>query len=300
MLPSPSHLKLLLERQQYEEFFNELLPHISDKLSTRKNVLSGWRIYIRFLEETGESLLNFQRVGVEYAQWLKAQDVAPATLNNRLTQVRKLYALLLTLELVQVNPFLGTVGERNPVDERREIYSSEEVQRLLAHADAQERLLILLATEAGLSGSEVRRLKFGDLLADGAELRIWRVRYRQDGFEPVQVVKCSEVLQDALGQWLKVQGAAPLFESLPEGFLFEVEGRALTDPELLSRLYSLCQRANVIYKPWRALRHVAGVQQLAAGTDKVAVQEQVGVRWVGPLAKRAGLVDGRKLRWKKR
>ncbi len=299
MLPAPSHLRLLLERQQYEEFFNELLPHVSDKLSTRKNVLSGWRVYARFLGETGESLLNFQQVGLEYVQWLKAQDVAPATLNNRLAQVRKLYALLLTLELVRNNPFLGTAGEHNPVDERREVYSSTEVQRLLAHADMQERLLVLLATEAGLSGSEVRRLKFGDLLADGAELRIWRVRYRQDGFEPVQVVECSAVLQDALAQWLKVHGATPLFESVPEDFLFEVEGRALTDPELLSRLYYLCQRANVIYRPWRALRHVAGVQKLAAGLDKTVVQRQVGVRWLGPLAKRAGLVDGRKVRWMK-
>ncbi|MFC3860399.1 hypothetical protein ACFOPQ_06430 [Deinococcus antarcticus] len=298
MLPSSLHLRLLLERQQYEDCFDELLPCISDKPSTRKNVISGWRIYLKFLEETGESLLNFNNVGEEYSRWLKAQGAAPATLNNRLVQVRKLYALLLRLELVKENPFLQTRGEHNAVDERREVYSPDEVNRLLAQADVEESLMVLLATDAGLSGSEVRHLKFVDVI-EGKQLRIWRVRYRQAGFEPVQYLDCSDVLQTALDRWLQVRGAAPLFQSVPEGFVFELDGRGLTSAQLLSRLYRLCQRVNVAYKPWRALQHVAGVRKLAAGVSKQDVQQQVGVQWLGPLAKKAGLQDGRKTRWKK-
>ena len=169
---------------------------------------------------------------------------------------------------------------------------------MLAQADVEESLMVLLATDAGLSGSEVRHLKFADVV-EGKQLRIWRVRYRQTGYEPVQYHDCSDILQAALDRWLQVRGAVPLFQSVPEGFLFELDGRGLTSAELLSRLYHLCQRANVAYKPWRALRHVAGVRKLAAGVSKQEVQQQVGVKWLGPLAKKAGLQDGRKTRWKK-
>lgn len=299
MSPHPHLLQRLLEQQRYEEAFETLLPMVSDKVTTRKNVLSGWRSYLQWLTETGESLTQFRQPEVDYLDWLKAQEAAPSTLNNRLVQVRKLYALLVERRVVERNPFVGKKMEYNPVEERRKVYSREEVDRLLAHADSQERLMVLLATEAGLSGGEVRYLKFRDILEDGQALQIWRVRYRQEEFSPVQVVRCSSVLQHALQQWMQMRGAAPLYGVIPEGHVFEKDGGNIFDHDLLFMLYQLCQRANVEYKPWRALKHVAGVQRLASGASRTELQKELGVQRLDPLAKKAGLEDGRKVRWRK-
>lgn len=297
---SPQHLQRLLEQGRYEEVFDQLLPEVSDKLSTRKNVLSGWRNYAYWLSEAGESLVNFEAPHIKYVDWLKAQGVAPATLNSRLSQIRRLYALLLDLHLVRENPFLVARGENNRVHERRAVYSSEEVQRLLAHADAEERLLVLLATEAGLSGTEVRRLKYSDVLEGGNYLQIWRVRYRKNEFPAVQLVDCSRDLQDALLKWFELSGSAPLFGSVPPGHLFQVEGSVLREDQLLAKLYQLCQKANVAYKPWRALKHVAGVERLRNLQGRRQVQQDLGVQRLEPLAKLAGAEDGRRARWRKR
>lgn len=293
------HLQRLLEQQRYEEVFEMLLPQVSEKLTTRKNVLSGWRNYLQWLLATGESLLNFTTPEQQYLEWLKAQDVAPATLNNRLVQVRKLYQLLLEQELVRSNPFEGKKGESNPVHERRQVYTKAEVRRLLAHANAEERLLILLGSEAGLSGGEVRFLKFCDLLDGGRQLRIRRVRYRQQGYDTEQLIECSPRLQDAFAQWMKHIGAAPLFEHVPTGFVFDVDGKSLCDHELLWKLHVLCQKAGVSYKPWRSLKHVSGVQKLQKGTDRQVIQQELGLQRLDPLLKLAGAEDGRKTRWRK-
>lgn len=297
--PDPHHLQHLLKQEQYEEAFETLLPLVSAKLTTRKNVLSGWRSYLHWLMESEESLLNFTTPEQQYPAWLRARDVAPATLNNRLVQVRKLYQFLLEMQLVTSNPFAGQKGEANPVHERRQVYTNAEIDRLLAHAAAEERLLILLGSEAGLSGGEVRFLKFSDLLEGGRQLRVQRIRYRQRQYPVEQVVECSPRLQDAFAQWLKVLGAAPLFECVPEGFVFDVDGKPLCDHELLWKLHTLCRKANVTYKPWRALRHASGVQNLQKGTDRQIIQQQLGLRRLDPLLKLAGAEDGRTLRWRK-
>lgn len=299
MSPSPQHLKRLLEQGRYEEVFEVLLPNVSDKLSTRKNVLSGWRSYATWLNETGESLLNFDRPEEHYVQWLKQAGASAATLNNRLTQVRRLYSFLLGAKLVEHNPFSAVKGENNIVHEHREVYTGKEVQQLLAHADDEERLLILLATEAGLSNGEVRRLKFSDVLEDGRRLQIWRVRYRQVNFSPLQFVECSAVLQTALSRWLHLNGASPLFETQPSGYLFQFEGKALRDDQLRAKVFALCKKANVAYKPWRALKHLAGIQRLQSQVKRQQVQQDIGIQRLDPLLKLAGVEDGRKTRWKK-
>lgn len=300
MPPDPRTLRRLLAQERYEEVFEILLPAVSDKLTTRKNVLSGWRNYLQWLMETGESLLHFDQPDQHYPLWLKAQAAAPATLNNRLVQVRKLYQLLLDLELVSFNPFLGSQGEKNPVHHRRVVYSAAEVQRLLIHANAEERLLILLATEAGLAGSEVRELNFEDVTGQAPQLHVRRIRYRQEGFKPEQDIPASPALQDALSQWLKMRGAAPLFQAIPSGFLFEENCQPLTDQQLLWKLRLLCQKANVTYKPWRALRHVSGIQRLKSKSSRESIQHDLGLQRLDPLLKLAGAEDGRRLRWKKK
>lgn len=298
MLPSPDLLQRLLNESRYEEAFDALLPAVSDKVSTRLNVLSGWRVYARWLEESHCSLLNVHQPEVDFITWLESQYDAPSTVNNRLYQVRKLYDFLVELELVTHNPFGNSVGQYNPFTERREVYSAEEIGRLLAHANAEEKLLLLLATEGGLSAREVAALRFEDLLQDGEELRVTRVRYRKGGFNPEQVVGTTTSLRQALQQWLATHGAAPLYSISPQGFIFQEEGQPLTSRQLLSKLHALCQKANVTYKPWRALKHAAGVQKLAAGQSKTDVQKTLSVERLDPLAKKAGIEDGRKKMWK--
>lgn len=62
--------------------------------ATYMNVLSGLRVYLRWIEDTGHSLLNVQDHHAQaYSIWLAAQ-YAPATHKNRLTQVCTFYDLL--------------------------------------------------------------------------------------------------------------------------------------------------------------------------------------------------------------
>lgn len=265
--PSPSILRLLLEREQDNEFIDLLSTALDGSPVTRKNVLSGWRLYLRWVREEGRGVLNADQAQAEaYAEWLKLEYQAPATINNRLVQVRKMYRLLLQGGLVDSEVFRATHGVVNPADERRLYYSEEEITRLLTHANVEERLLVLLGAHLGLTGPELLFLKFDDFRNSDQDVQL----QRRPG-KPV--LSCSKEIQLALQQVRHREGERPLFDVRATGRVFAYEN----DMQLRSAVFLLCKKSNVLYKGWRSFRNYAGIKMLKESRDARKTAEQLGI-----------------------
>lgn len=266
-LPSSQTLRHLLEREQDNEFIDLLSTALDAAPVSKKNILSGWRLYLRWVREEGRGVLSVDQAQAEaYAEWLKLEYQAPATVNNRLVQVRKLYRLLLQGGLVETEVFKSTHGVVNPADERRLFYTDEEITRLMAHATPEERLLVLLGAHVGLTGPELLDLKFEDFRNDDSE-----VQMRKRRGQPV--LPCTEEVQQALQVVRHRRGERPLFDARATGRVFEFEN----DMQLRSAVFLLCKKANVLYKGWRSFRNYAGIKMLRESRDARKTAEQLGI-----------------------
>ncbi|MFC4640321.1 hypothetical protein [Deinococcus hohokamensis] len=159
------YVRRLIEQQDYAGALDAPTPLLPGPPggTTHINVLSGLRVYFKWLQEEGGSALNADLAQAQaYSQWLAAR-YAPATSKNRLSQVRTLYDLLQELGLFSGNPFRAVQGALNRPEEHRQVYSPEAVEQMLKFADAEERALVLLGAHAGLTGPEVSALKSEDL-----------------------------------------------------------------------------------------------------------------------------------------
>ncbi len=263
-LPSPQVLRLLLERQQYPEFIDLLSVGLSGSAVSRKNILSGWRLYLGWVREEGRGVLDADQGQAQaYADWLRLKYEAPATLNNRLVQVRKLYALLAEVGLWQGDAFQKVHGQVNPADERRPHYSEDEVARLLAGASLRERLLVLLGSQLGLTGPEILNLRFEDFSEDDRELRL----------SGRAVLPCSAEIRSVLLALRQQRGEEPLFGHVATGRVFD-----LADDMALRRVvFGLCKRVGVPYRAWMALRNHAAIKMLAESGDGSLTAARLGV-----------------------
>jgi len=231
--------------------------------ATRKNYLSSLRVYLRWMGEAERSVLHAgpEDAGAYFGRLLQKHAQTPATIHNHLTRVRTLYDLLLERGLhAGPNPFVGLKIPSNKPEEHRDLYSEEELARLLAHGDARGRALVLLGAHAGLTGPETVGLRWEDLDFSRGLLT---VQGRTLALEPE--------LQAALQTYGRERGQSALFP-VP-GPLFDFQ----TDHQLRSAIYALCQRANVPYRAWRALRNAAGLRLLLRTNDPGEVARQLGL-----------------------
>ena len=264
-LPSPQTLRFLLEREQDNEFVDLLATALQGSPVSKKNVLSGWRLYLRWVREEGRGVLNADLAQAEaYTAWLKAKYDAPATLNNRLTQVRKLYSLLADAGLWQGDAFTSVHGQVNPADLRRPVYTDEEIAKLLVVGRPRERVLILLGAALGLTGPEVMQLRFENFLKNDHELQIAGRSVN---------LHCPPELVQALQEVRRQQGEQPLYAVQASGLVFDFGD----DQALRAAVFDLCRRAGVPYKAWMAFRNHAGIRLLREGAGAKATAQQLGV-----------------------
>ncbi|WP_216326702.1 tyrosine-type recombinase/integrase [Deinococcus aestuarii] len=235
------------------------LPDGRENPTTLKNTLSGIKKLVTYAQEQGESLLT-PSPGFAAGYLAAIAGHAPATQRVLLSRARALYHAL--RELGVVGPDFDPFGEVKGPDlrfrpgEDKSLYDEDEVARLVAHADDEERALVLLGADVGLTTGETARLTWEDIELSGDVLRV-------HGRE----ILASERLTDALRTWANRSGGV-LFA---RGSVF-----SLTDHAVRGRLFRLCRRANVTYKAWRSLRHRYAVRLWQETGDPQLVAAQLG------------------------
>ncbi|WP_155300005.1 hypothetical protein [Deinococcus kurensis] len=259
---NPAELNTLIADGRTEALFTLMLDQLDGPWNTRKAVRSGWRVLQRFLDERGASLLQPLDADA-YQQWLTREyRGVVASTNNRLTQARKLYALLIAAGVTDTNPFEGQAGQHNPAERRRRAYPPDDVLELLAHSGPEDAVLVLLGAHAGLSGPEVSRLTWAHLDHDLTTITVTRPP------TPGRSVPCSAELQQALAALAEARGATPLLGQRPSGRVITLphSADALTDTQLRARIYRICERAGMPYRAWQALRNHAALRFLRTHT----------------------------------
>lgn len=249
-MPEQAAIRRYLEQGQLEEALDALSAQLPGQpgSATRKNIISGIRLYLRWVQEHDKAVLHPE--AAEYSEWLTA-TAKPATAKNRMSQVRHLYDLLCELGLVEENPFRGLTGPLNRPHEHRDVYTTEEIGRLLQAAKEEERALILLGAHGGLTGPEVMHLDFAQL-PDYREIVL-----------PDRKVPCTPELIQALTRWAEVRGQRPLFEQ--SGPVFDMRN----DYHLREKVFKLCVRSEVPYRAWQPLRNAAGLKMIQEyGSDQ--------------------------------
>lgn len=256
--------KLLVQRD-----IQGLLLQLQDALpgkpgdATRRNNLSGVRVYLRWLEDAGRSALEPQADhGAAYLAFLKKKHPdAPASVINRLAHARNFYTALSARGLALSDPFENLEAPSNDPALHKQAYTEAEVNRLLAHNDERVRALVLLGAHAGLTGPEVTALDFKDITFEKGALQ---VRGRE--------VPTSQELHAALEAYALTQGVTQLFGGSGKVFP-ELEN----DHQLRSVLFGACVKSNVPYRAWRSLRNHAGLRLLQLTHDEQYVARYLGL-----------------------
>ena len=262
---SESELRQLLTRQDLEGVLNTVENSLPGQPgnATRRNNLSGCRIFLRWAFDAGQSVLSPQgNLGAAYLAFLRRKHPdTPASVINRLAHARNFYAAVRDQGVSLADPFAELDAPSNDPALHKEAYSDAEIQRLQVHGDAREQALVLLGAHAGLTGPEVARLTWRDMQF---EQGILRVRGRE--------VPTGTALHAALQQHAHSQGVTQLFGG--DGQVFpELEN----DHQVRAALFRVCLAGNVPYRAWRALRNHAGLRMLNLTHDEEQVARYLGL-----------------------
>lgn len=154
---------------------------------------AGVRQVVTHCRDEGENLLRPSReAGPAYREALRTAGYAPATINQRLSAARALWAALRHYGATTADPFDGVKGARDPraMWDRRTEYPLGVVRALLevlereeltaqAAGDATEaakarsdRRMVLLGADAGLRAAEMVALTWGDVDQAARTLRV--------------------------------------------------------------------------------------------------------------------------------
>ena len=143
----------------------------------------------------GENLLRPSRDAPDLYVNHLAEHLAPGTVRVKVAAARALYKALRWTGATDLRPFEDVVLPRDPTAawDKRQPYTGEEVDRLLAVAGPTDRVVVLLGAHAGLRASEIVALAWGDVDLDGATVRVERGKGGKAG-----VVHLSGTAVDAL------------------------------------------------------------------------------------------------------
>lgn len=225
----------------------------------------GLQTFLKHSAQAGVGLLQPRpNEGFAYVRWLETQGLSPASVKNRLASARCLYAALRWSGACDAAPFSDVRAPADPVarTEKRKPYPTEDLQRLLACADPQDALIILLGTHAGLRVSEMLSLTRPDLHLDGLEPYLTVTGKRQKR----QDVPVSATLKAALLLWMAMTPQlAPRLLSFT------------TRQTVGVHLAGLCERAGVRYdkRAVHGLRHSAGTRVYAETRDLLEVRDHL-------------------------
>ncbi len=176
------------------------------------------------------------------------------------------YSALRWAGATTVDPFADArvASDPTPVDERRKPYDPEAVEQLIAHATAEDRVLVLLAAHAGLRVQETLDLTWTAVNLDSAQLTVVAGKGGKR-----RCVALSASLVDAL-RGLKQTGP----HAIGEHARYVLPYRTAISAR--RRLQVLCTRAGVTYMGLHSLRHSAGTRLYSETGDLDTTARHLG------------------------
>jgi integrase len=232
--------------------------------------LLGHRRYVEAVTRADIEEYKMARVREPAAQKRKGRTIKPSTVNFELGAIRSFYNFLrreLGLEIE--NP----CGSFRPLRDmvtmgraRRPVYSSEELEKLLAACDGEDRLAFQTLLMTGLRESELCWLTWDDVcLEPGREHLVVRAK---PGFTPKDYEQREVPLPPALAAQLRALAHR-------DEYVFPAR-RGGRETHLLRRLKQAAKRAGVEAATLHKFRHTYATRLLEQGADVVTVQRLLG------------------------
>ncbi len=190
----------------------------------------------------------------------------PSTLVRYRAAGRVLYSALRWAGATTGDPFADArvASDPTPVDERRKPYDPDAVDRLIAQATAEDRVLLLLAAHAGLRVQEALDLTWPDINLDSGQLTVVAGKGGKK-----RTVAMSASLVDALRD-LRRTGPRAIGEHARYVLPYR------TAISARRRLQVLCTRAGVTYMGMHSLRHSAGTRLYSETGDLDTTARHLG------------------------
>jgi hypothetical protein len=238
-------------RGQEEEVWQQILQVLVER-RYRPNSLRTYRTALALLMD----YLRTEHRGGEFAfgafgQWLHQRGYQPATVNKRLAQAR-----VLLRELLGRNPQPLSLP-RTAVQELTSLpYSDTEVERLLNHARIEERVIVVLALEAGLTVKDIAHLKRADVHFEAPPVLLLQPQgsagedSATSQARPVSAT-LSPLLRDELQEWFARTPSVPAHEPVIA---------SPSQATINAWMRDLCRRADVPYRGLRGLRVTTGAR----------------------------------------
>lgn len=255
-----------------------LLLHGRREGQTRPLTVAAYRQGIRALLAAWSATPLLTATSNDAALWLRRLTGRPdketgavrqakaSTLVRYRAAGRVLYSALRWAGATTVDPFADArvASDPTPVDERRKPYDPDAVERLIAQATAEDRVLVLLAAHAGLRVQEALDLTWPDINLDSGQLTIVAGKGGKR-----RTVAMSASLVDALRN-LKQTGP----HAIGEHTRYVLPYRTAISAR--RRLQVLCKRAGVTYIGMHSLRHSAGTRLYSETGDLDTTAHHLG------------------------
>jgi integrase len=206
---------------------------------------------------------------VERYKSRKLKDgLAPKTVNNHLTVLRRLLSLAAEWEFIEAVPTVKWLKAPKPDFDFLEFV---EADRLVNAADSEWRVMILTAIRTGLRQGELLALRWQDLDLVAGRLMVRRSKWR--GF--VGTPKSGRVREVPLSDQLLV--ALKGHRHLKGELVFcGPKGEMLRKEQCKCPLRRACRKAGLREVGWHVLRHTFASHLVMRGAPLKAVQELLG------------------------
>lgn len=179
-------------------------------------------------------------------------------------------------ELLKVNVVTSTSKMREPRIDMREVYTKEEIKKMLDNSDGWLHLFILTMVSLGLRSGEIIALKFSDIDFNEGTIKIQRsIRHSVVSTTKTGI---SRIIEIPLSLLKKLKQAYDKKGEYQEYIFVTPNGRYWGDCSHITRRHfkPLLEKVGVNYKTLYSLRHTYATLSLQGGQTVNYVSKQLG------------------------
>jgi len=211
---------------------------------------------------------------------------------NQARRVKRLLRAVLNraiiYELIDKNVVTIVSAIREPRTEGREVYTREEISKMLEYSTGQLHLFILTMVSLGLRSSEIIVIRFSDIDFKKHTIKIQRtMRMGRMGTTKTGISRTIEIPNVLLKEFEKAYRnyqeslSSYTFMTPPnqEGYIFTSKNNTCyKDCSYINRRFfkPLLERLNIPYKTLYSLRHTYATLSLQGGQDVAYISKQLG------------------------